>query len=325
MKKIMNLLIEIIKRIRGGFLLLPQSWNSLSRAIKFSYTFQHNMDSDLSCLLIESHVLEKGITMPNMRLGFGYDRVRQVICRTNECINKYGEDHVEIQAALADLKQYKDIHEREGFALPQDINQKITEICVYLKIDDLNCYSIDKTEYFKRTKDFYEYAHQRRSLRWFADEEVEMKDILKAIDLAMTAPSACNRQSTRVKVVSNKEVLNEICSNYHNGSRGFGNKADKWLLVTSEQGAWAHDQSSSAYVDAGIFTMNLLYALHYYGIIACTLNVNLNVKQKEGLRKLIGYSESEIPVLFIAIGKPTARFMVAMSRRLNAERITTII
>ena len=325
MKKMLNLAIGIIKRIRCIFLLLPQCWNNLSRAIKFSYTFQHNIDSDLSCLLIESHVLEKGITMPNRRLGFGYDRVRQVICRTTECINKYGEDYTEIQAALADLKQYKIIHDREGFELPQDINKKIIDLCVYLKIDDPNCYSADKTEYFKNTNNFHEYAYQRRSLRWFADEEVPMQDIFQAIDLAMTAPSACNRQSTRVKIISNKEVLKKICSNFHNGSRGFGEKADKWLLITSEQGAWAHDQSSSAYVDVGIFTMNLLYALHYYGIVACTLNVNLNVKQKEKLRKLISYSKSEIPVLFIAIGKPTDNFMIAKSRRLKADRITTII
>lgn len=325
MKKIINLVIIYIKKTRYIFLLFPQIWNYLSRAIKYSYTFQHNIDSDLSCLLIESHVLEKGITMPNRRLGFGFERVRQVIDRTEQCINKYGEGYTEIQAALADLKQYKSIHESEGFELPQDINKKITDLCVYLKTDDENCYVINSREYFKNTNNFYEYAYQRRSLRWFADEEVPMNDIFQAIDLAMTAPSACNRQSTRVKIISNKDVLKEICNNFHNGSRGFGEKADKWLLITSEQGAWAHDQSTSAYVDVGIFTMNLLYALHYYGIISCTLNVNLNVKQKNNLRNLIGYSKSEIPVLFIAIGKPTDSFMVAKSRRLKANRVTTII
>lgn len=313
------------KKCRYGLLLLPQCWKHLIRAIKYSYTFQNSVNSDLSCLLIESHVLEKGITMPNRRYGFGYDRVRQVIIRTKDCISKYGENYIEIQAALADLKQYKEVHDLERFELPPDIVEGIDKLCKHLHIEDDNCYYVDKSDYFLTTNNFYDFAHQRRTLRWFSNEEVEIDLIKKAIELALTAPSACNRQSTRVKIISNKDVLFRICKDFHNGSRGFGDTANKWLLITSEQGAWAHNQSYSAYVDVGIFTMNLLYALHYYGIVACTLNVNLNEEQKEGLRVLVGYSKSEIPILFIAIGKPTDRFMVAKSRRLSSDRITTII
>ena len=111
--------------------------------------------------------------------------------------------------------------------------------------------------------------------------------------------------------------MKEICSNFHNGSRGFGEKADKWLLVTSDQGAWAHDQSSSAYVDAGIFTMNLLYSLHYYKIASCTLSPTLlpSSFSKEILKT------NQIPISIIAIGDCPDSFLVARSTRKTIESI----
>ena len=36
-------------------------------------------ESALAVLLVDSHVLEKGLTMPNRRLGFGQQRVRNII------------------------------------------------------------------------------------------------------------------------------------------------------------------------------------------------------------------------------------------------------
>lgn len=36
-------------------------------------------ESELAVLLVDSHVLEKGLTMPNRRLGFGQQRVRNLV------------------------------------------------------------------------------------------------------------------------------------------------------------------------------------------------------------------------------------------------------
>ena len=44
-----------------------------NKIILFSNTFVRNKQSLLASLLVVSHVLEKGITMPERRLGFGYE------------------------------------------------------------------------------------------------------------------------------------------------------------------------------------------------------------------------------------------------------------
>lgn len=106
-----------------------------------------------------------------------------------------------------------------------------------------------------------------------------------------------------------------------NGTRGFGDRADKWLLLTTEVGAWSHKHHSSGILDGGIFLMNLLYALHYYGIAACPLNAHLSIEDKKKLQQELGYPKTETPVAFIVIGYAPNEFMVPKSHRLPKDDI----
>lgn len=287
---------------------------------RFSMTFNKGRNSDLAGLMIRSHVLEKGITMPERRMGFGYARVRDIIKKTRKCVKLYGTDSVFVQAALADLKQYQDIHNEVGFQLPEDIVKGIDSLLPNLSVEDTNCFMTTREEFFKPCADFAEFAKSRHSVRWFDDSPVDEEKLMAAIRLAQTAPSACNRQAIRVKIISSEEGK-KLCQSLQHGNRGFGEKADKWLLVTTELGDWAHNQVEMGYIDAGIFTMNLLYALHYYGFVACTLNAHLEVSRRKELYKGLGIPESELPAAFIVIGNPAKSFMVPKSSRLSLDDI----
>ena len=288
--------------------------------LHYTSNFREDKESELATLTIVSHVLEKGITMPSRRMGFGYERVRDIITRCKDIITKYGYENIELQSALADLKQYYDVHKEANFELPVDIREKIEELLQYMRLTGDNCWNTTKEEYFKITTNFAEFAESRHSVRWFSDEPVDDARLMAAITLAQTAPSACNRQATRLKIISSPEGK-KLCCELQNGNRGFGDKADKWLLITSELGAWSHKYQYAPYVDAGIYTMNLLYALHYYGIVACTLNAHLTIEQRKKLQDFVGYSRSEVPVVFIVIGNPADKFMVPKSRRLKIDEI----
>lgn len=293
-------------------------------ALEFCNTFNNDREASLTSLLIKSHVLEKGITMPERRLGFGYDRIRELICNCETAIQRFGTDSMELQSSLVDLKQYRDIHVEKGFQLPDDIETGINKLVTYLKIADENCYRIKKTDFFKETSDYKQFAESRHSVRWFSDKPVDKELLLKAIELAQTAPSACNRQSVRVKIIESPKKK-KVCESLQNGNRGFGQYADKWLLITAELGAWAYRDVNSAYIDAGIYVMSLLNALHYYGIVACPLNAHLEIDQLKELQKEIGYPESEIPMLFIVVGNAPEDFMVAKSRRKDVKEIISFV
>ena len=279
-----------------------------------------NERSILAGLIIKSHVLEKGITMPKRRLGFGYDLVRKIIVKCTDAITIYSANHIEIQSALKDLEQYLQIHEENSYILPADIEKGIRELLKFKHTDTASCFKSTPEELFKKTSDFQEYAHSRHSVRWYSDENVEKEVLIKAIELAQTAPSACNRQSTKVYVIESSEKKKQVLK-LQNGNRGFGHLANKILLITSDMKCWSYKHQSMALIDGGIFVQNLLYALHYYRICACTLNAGMAIKERKKLQEIVGFPSSEIPIVFITIGKAPDHFMIAGSQRLKVEDI----
>lgn len=282
------------------------------------------LKSKLATLLVTSHVLEKGISMPDRRYGFGYERVREIIKMNNSVIKNFSENHIEIQSSLNNLEQYLQIHESAGFKLPDDIASGIKNLLRYKKTETKACFESTPEKLFIETTSFYEFAHSRHTVRWFSDKKIDKCILIKAIELAQTAPSACNRQSVKVYVIDSDDKKAEV-SKLQNGNRGFGHLADKILLITSDMKCWKYEHRYMAYIDGGIFVQNLLYALHYYKICACTLNAGLTVRERNKLQELIGYSPSEIPVVFICIGKAPEHFMVAGSQRKSVDKVCQFV
>lgn len=282
-------------------------------------------DSDMAQLLVVSHVLEKGLTMPERRLGFGQDRVRMLLEMLNSFIQKYGATPVQVQSSLNDLAEYLHIHETAQYQLPKDIIDGIKEVLKF-RVSSESTVSIKCTdaEYFVDDVDFEKFAKSRRSLRYYSDKEVSMADLVESLQIAQTAPSACNRQSTRVKIIQSKEAKEYVLS-IHNGTRGFGHRANKILLITSDMASWAPDDRNMAFLDAGIYTMNLLYALHLKHICACPLNAGMDLKLSKELHDKLNIPPSEIPVCFITIGSAPEEFLIAKSERLSVEDVYTII
>lgn len=273
-------------------------------------------------LLVISHSIEKGITMPNRRLGFGQGNVRMMTMLCKEYIKKYGSTASQLQIALDVLSEYLDIHVSAAYLLPTDIVTSIKELLFYKTWPDISCQEETKETYFT-LGDFYSFAHSRHSCRWFGDGEVPKQKIIDVIELANTAPSACNRQSIRVICVSGDKK--DACLSLQNGNRGFGEKINKLLIVTFRQPSWEYDIQSAGFFDAGIYTMNILYALHYYQLCACTLNCHLDKKNLKKLQKVLSLNPCEVPTVFIGIGLPPEKMRIAKSERIKVNDILTFI
>lgn len=142
-------------------------------------------ESALAVLLVDSHVLEKGLTMPNRRLGFGQQRVRNIIKYVNEYIREYNAKPVQVQATLNDLAEYLSIHKDALYNLPEDIVSGIENLMKY-RIDRNTKYSIhcSAENYFADNVDFEKFAYSRRSLRYYSDETVDTDDVIDAIRIA---------------------------------------------------------------------------------------------------------------------------------------------
>lgn len=273
----------------------------------------------LRMITLRAHVVEKGLTMPHMRANFGEENILALIALCKQYIEaKHDTGHTLFKEALSVLCEYRHVHESMGKSVPPQIVSGIEEIAdLCPAIEQHSQPEVHSSELF-RHGDFAYIAHHRHSVRNF-EGSIRYEDVEKAIDLARTAPSACNRQPIRVHIVPHGALFDRLLSLQH-GNRGFGSDAEYLLVVTaSEEGYTGFNERNAAYVDGGIFLMNLLYALQYYAIASCTLNCSFLPEEERQVREAL--QSEDVAVAIVAIGSCPETFKVARSERIPASEI----
>lgn len=318
---------QLLKKVLPRWLVSKISCYLKMRYIKkgFLYDFKRyaaytdrfdSAESLIALLALECHGLEKGFTMPDFRTGFGETRLQVIIPLCRDFIEKYGKQNDQLHLIIKVLYEYRLCHQELNAPVPDSIRKELDMLLAEFPDISSQTVQIDCTraDYFADSHaEFPHFARSRHSVRNFTDEPVSQEKIHSAIALAQCAPSACNRQPARIIVISDKEKIARIFS-LHGGNRGFGHTVDKLLLVAGYlPGYHGIYERNWLYVDCGIFTMNLVYALHYYEIGTVILNWNME-KDKNN----VFYDELQIPAeltvsCMIALGNVPASFKVCTS------------
>jgi len=279
----------------------------------------------LGSIIADYHVVEKGLTMPETRLGFGKDKVLKLVALCEKYIKKYDKTNKQLIQAVAVLEEYEEFHVERNHALDPGLLARIKAL--KLDVDSL-CPSkqvkVSAEAYFNSANaSFDQFSRSRRSVRNYTTQEVSREALINAVDLARSAPSSCNRQASRVYIYEDKETIKKILE-LQGGNRGFGHLANKVLIVTAELGA-SHGvfERNMAYVDGGIFAMGVLNGLHFNKILACPLNCYFSSWTDKKLRKICGIKNSEIFVVMISCGHAPENFEIAQSYRYPVEEMIT--
>lgn len=269
----------------------------------------------ISTIVARYHVVEKGLTMPKTRLGFGAENVIHLLEDLIE-YKRLGYDlhHPQFLHAVSVLKEYIDFHKLKKY----DIDTKITILFAQFSdfIQELEQPSYNFETYFaQHDKSFDLFSASRHSLRNFSKVPVGEKELLDALIIAQNTPTPCNRQPNRVYVVKDKSHMKHILD-IQGGNRGFGEYGDKLLIITSDISVFSGvDERNESYKNSGMFSMNLLYALHFKKIGACSLQWGESKIRNSKLRELIAIPDNEIVMMMILIGMPEQEFSVASSCR----------
>lgn len=291
------------------------------------YSEKYNLSTRLLSEIIQDyHVIEKGLSMPERRYGFGSKKMMGLCSHLQEYIKIKGFDSNQLFFAASAILEYRKIHEEAKYKLDDDLVAKIESVLSQFKsIPTEGQPHMSREEFFRASDDgFYQFSHGRHSCRHF-NGMVEIGDVEKAIKLAQeTTPSACNRQSINIHLVCNKEILHSLLA-IQSGNRGFGHTFDKLIVITSDMSYWNYITYIGGYVDGGIYMMNLLYSLYYYHIGACPLNTYFSKKDDLSVRKLIKLNEVEAIVGFIGIGHVADDVVLAKSGRKDVKEILKII
>ena len=323
--------------MNNPFLKKINAWHFINKCFKFDrkkyIRYSHAIttageDHLLEQIMILTHVIEKGLTMPEMRQGFGQETVNKLILLCHRWSESHDiKNHFYIQAVQVIL-EYISLHKTLNYTFNEPFLSVLDSFAnentgfkpsVQLLFDNSQDY------FSQKESSFPVFARSRHSVRNFSNEEVPVSSLVDAIELAQKAPSSCNRQTTRVHIVTDKTDIGKILS-LQNGNRGFGHLINKLLVISYYTPFYGSvKERHLGYIDAGIFTMNLLYALHYNRIGACTLNWCDTPNEDAKIRSILHIEEKETITLLIACGMvPDHSFSVAKSQRIEGNAITII-
>lgn len=298
----------------------------LSRFYKQSNVKQlfSNEDAYKGRLTILYHVLEKGLTMPETRLGFGAPVVSDLLA----LLTRYKElgyrtDALEFEHSCRVLVEYFTFHALRGFVLPAALSASYAQFQAAVELGEATQQLHFTRERYFQHKDaaFADFFQSRYSCRNYSDVPIPKEIIRNSIKIAMKSPTSCNRQLNRIYVISDPLLKAELLKLQY-GNRGFGHLASTLFVLTANisyfQGV--NDRNES-YINTGMFAMSLLSALHHYEIGACPLNWSVDHKRDSALRELLSIPDNERIGLVVSAGYLPDHFEIASSPRLEVDNI----
>lgn len=297
-----------------------RKWNYHSPSV-------HTQCAQEAKILRQTHIIEKGLSLTSPRKGFGVPKIEELFKMLDEYLSLgFSVENVPFQNALNVVHEYVKFQQGLNYT-NETINKKLESYEQYR--DKSFTAGIEHTTYEDIKADalaqFPEFFNSRHSVRQFSDREIDVETIKKAVQLAQKAPSACNRQATKVYFYSAKEV-NDQLGELIAGNTGFADEVKNYLVLTGDISAFYDTfERNQLYVEAGMFAMALIEALHYFGIGSCPLQNGEYKKKNEKFKKICGnIPENERIVIFIAIGYYKDEFSYAVSKRKNLEEVLKI-
>ena len=316
MKRLLSRLLQLV-RIRLSL------WKDIFyfHKLTIKYNASIHTDNDIEkmqyTLLRENHTIEKGLSLKNPRKGFGQQKVLKLLKRLNKYFDVYGKTDKEFLVyPLGTIKHYIHYTKSTGVEIPiiEREYKILMEKSGFVDVKEQGgTMQIIKDEILKYcNKDFDSLLKSRHSIRYFSKEAVAKDMIEKALILAQRTPSACNRQGWHTHVFQGEESINLI--KWQGGSRGFEDEIRTSILVTANLKAFLYYEIHQAYIDGGLYAMNLINALHSLGLGTIPLSCGFTHEKLKGLANF-DIPQNEIPIVIIGVGNLLENFNVAISKR----------
>ncbi|MFV0267232.1 MAG: nitroreductase family protein [Draconibacterium sp.] len=299
----------------------------------FWILLKHNASSPLKktaeklqyLILRETHVIEKGMSMKNPRKGFGQEKVDKLLEKFLAYSKIRNDDF--LLYPLSAVKKYIDYSKSNSVQVPkieESYNQLIVGRYLVDKFIDAGVKTIAREDIWMKSKiNFKDFVQSRHSIRYFSEDEYPNLDTIKAaLKMAQRTPSACNRQAWRVYVFGKEKTLELLT--WQGGARGFESDIPMSILVTADLNGFLHYEPHQPYVDGGMYTMTLIYALHSLGLGTIPLSTGFASSKVRTLYKKFNIPKNEVPIVIIGVGCLKEEFNVAVSHRNSIDKVAKI-
>ena len=151
---------------------------------------------------------------------------------------------------------------------------------------------------------------ERRSVRKWTNDKVDIDVIKNIIEIAKWAPASCNRQLCRLLIVTqsqDKEFLGDFFPNV------FYKKAPVLVVCFIDIKAYGDNERHFIYLDGSALIQNLLLLLHANGLGACWVgfkgwdcygNIFIDKIKYKDFYHYFKLDESLVPISMVALGVP---------------------
>lgn len=273
-------------------------------------------------VIFSTHQIEKGLSHVKFRSGFGKEALADLRSGLERLPSKQSTAYV---AAISAIKAYLDIHREIGYDLSEQKNilgKSLIEAATSCKSNISGYMLISKSsKQNNQNKTFKELFNNRYTVREFSSEPVDIIKIHEAISLSTKTPTVCNRQSMRVLVLKDPDLIKQALS-VQNGFRGYDYPPILTIILTDTRAFRGVTERNNQYIDGGSFMMSYLLSLEYEGLAACPLNTMFTLKEEKKARKILGLTDNYNFIAYVAIGNFRDSNKVAKSFRFSADEIT---
>jgi nitroreductase len=166
---------------------------------------------------------------------------------------------------------------------------------------------------------FFSLCRQRRSVRWFSPELVPRELVLKALQAASQAPSACNRQPFLFRYFERAEDAQRIAG-LAMGTTGYAHQVPALVVLLGDLSCFPHERDRHViYIDASLSAMQFMLALETLGLASCPINWPDVESLERRMDRELGLPRHLRPVMLIAVGFADPRGGVPASAKKPPE------
>lgn len=278
------------------------------------------------------HGLEKAFSLPNVKPVFGLESAIIFVQDLEYYCKKYKNEELEI--ICHDMLGFYIDYIEESVGTSNEVDSfKDLKLCynkVSLLLDEkysrlnkadvgVNLLARDKVHTSSDGLNFEAFVNSRFSVRDFSQQPVRKEKIIEAIRIALRTPSVCNRQAWNARLYIGSPARHIL--RFQHGNRGFGDSVPAVILITASLTSFANNERNQAYVDGGLFSMSLIYALHSKNIGCCPLNTAYSVSKEKELHANTDIDEDEVPIMMLAVGELKDSYYVAKSVRKDIDDV----
>ena len=266
------------------------------------------------------HSLEKSMSLKNRRSGAGQSAAYLLLD-----VLKYAKESNDIgfhdKAALSILSRFIELDGNNKTEWSEQIRKALLVFDFFS--DEVHGFQMYGLEDFREgmLENPEKFFLSRYSLREFKNEIVPEHVVKRAVALALKTPSVCNRQAWHVYHTDSKNIIN-VALKYQTGNKGFGDTIPNLMIIASDLKAFmSGNEHYQHWIDGGMFTMSLIYALHSLGVASCCLNWSQSPANDKLLRSFLDIKPNHTVTVMLAIGWPNEQNNVCVSARRPLDEV----